>query len=546
MPRPCPHPLALFSLVPLENRARAALDHPDNSHLVSTFNDENGNQVAGIDIGFHIGSTSRYTLATLGRSGADVTVEGSSISRIQCSFELNPDSHVVMLYDRSNSQTTQVFGEDAIPFETGRIRRIAVEPRLNTRFGIGGVRSDLVQFELQWHRRTFDVEEQVNNQVDNPRLTRTVDDIPTVLPSQRLTRIHTPGNRLLNIRYMEMNQLGAGTISEVWKAVDADSGNILALKLFKEPPPGFSEQMLPHIVEYIHHQEVGGQLEIFMPLKEGSLQTLMLRDHFKENFSLANALLRQMLQALDYLAFFGIIHRDVKPANILYTSLSENQCCFQLADFGVCNSITNARTCVGSPIYMAPEVLEDKGIAQSSKVDVWSLFVTLAYALDVNGYRNKALATRDQKVEAALEAAETQELRSLKDMVAIDPKHRASAAQMLLKFYDGEGLTTPRNQIEGIFASDQSFNAHTDTPTLTREALDAGRQRTRRSLTPIGPAARLRHKPAAAALLRQQRGASRVRKPGAQSRPVRQLTTSRMPSKQSDQLQVPGMLPGGG
>ncbi|EER36541.1 calcium/calmodulin-dependent protein kinase [Histoplasma capsulatum H143] len=521
MPRPCPHPLALFSLVPLENRARAALDHPDNSHLVSTFNDDDGNQVAGIDIGFHIGSTSRYTLATLGRSGADVTVEGSGISRIQCSFELNPDSHVVMLYDRSNSQTTQVFGEDAIPFETGRIRRIAVEPRLNTRFGIGGVRSDLVQFELQWHRRTFDVEEQVNNQVDNPRLTRTVDDIPTVLPSQRLTRIHTPGNRLLNIRYMEMNQLGAGTISEVWKAVDADSGNILALKLFKEPPLGFSEQMLPHIVEYIHHQEVGGQLEIFMPLKEGSLQTLMLQDHFKENSSLVNALLRQMLQALDYLAFFGIIHRDVKPANILYTSLSENQCCFQLADFGVCNSITNARTCVGSPIYMAPEVLEDKGIAQSSKVDVWSLFVTLAYALDVNGYRNKALATSDQKVEATLEAAETQELRSLKDMVAIDPKHRASAAQMLLKIYDGEGLTTPRNQIEGIFASGQSFNAHAnDTPTLTRGGLDAGRQRTRRSLTPIDPVARLRHRPAAAALLRHQRGASRVRKPGAQSRPV--------------------------
>lgn len=143
--------------------------------------------------------------------------------------------------------TTQVFGRNAVSFETGRIRRIAVEPLLNTRFGIGGVRSDLFQFEMRWHRRTFDVEEQVNNQVDNPRLTRTVDDIPTVLPSQRLTRIHTPGNRLLNIRYRRKDQLGAGTISEVWKAVDADTGNILALKLFKEPPPGSSEQMLVRI-----------------------------------------------------------------------------------------------------------------------------------------------------------------------------------------------------------------------------------------------------------------------------------------------------------
>ncbi|OAX83523.1 STE/STE11 protein kinase [Emergomyces africanus] len=530
MPRPC-HPLALFSLIPLGGRARAVLDHPDNSHLVSTFIDDDGNEVSGIDIGFHIGSGSRYTLATLGRSGADITVEGSSISRIQCSFELHEESHVVMLYDRSNSQTTQVFGEDAMPFETGRIRRIAVTQEFNTRFGIGGVRSDLVQFRLFWHQHTLDVEEQVKNQVDNPRLTRTVDDIPTVAPSQRLTRIQTPGTGALDIRYMKKNRLGSGTYGEVWQAVDADSGSILALKICKGRIPGFSERAAtllkreielslilrmsvklfllscalanlnqPHIVEYIHHQEVGENLEIFMPLKEGSLQALMLQDHFKENAGLLRCLLHHMLQALDYLTFRGIVHRDVKPENILYTSLPENQYCFQLADFGACNSLVNASSYAGSPFYMAPEVLENKGIAQTSKVDVWSLFVTIAYALDVNGYRNKSLATDDQKVKAALEAAETTDLKPLKDMVAIDPKQRASAAQLLVELYDGKGLTTPRNQIEPLFVND------------SRDGLDAGQLLTRRSTPPTGPTARLRRRQAAEVRLRRQNQAKRVKK----------------------------------
>lgn len=65
------------------------------------------------------------TLATLGRDG-DVVVEGSNIAKIQCSFEIDLDTKVVMFYDRSNSQTSQVFGENATPFEYGRLRRVLV------------------------------------------------------------------------------------------------------------------------------------------------------------------------------------------------------------------------------------------------------------------------------------------------------------------------------------------------------------------------------------------------------------------------------------
>jgi hypothetical protein len=64
-------------------------------------------------------------------------MEGSSISRLQCSFEIDLDSGVVMLYDRSSIQTTQVSGENATPFESGRLRRVVVQEKLNTIIGTG-------------------------------------------------------------------------------------------------------------------------------------------------------------------------------------------------------------------------------------------------------------------------------------------------------------------------------------------------------------------------------------------------------------------------
>jgi len=103
MPRPRPHPLALFSLEPENERAKNVVAHPCNSHLVSTLRDDGA---IALDIGFNIRSKSCNTLATLGRGEADIILEGSSIAKVQCSFEIDLDTNVVMLYDRSHGQTT--------------------------------------------------------------------------------------------------------------------------------------------------------------------------------------------------------------------------------------------------------------------------------------------------------------------------------------------------------------------------------------------------------------------------------------------------------
>lgn len=69
----------------------------------------------------------------------------------------------------------------------------------------------------------------------------------------------------------------------------------------------------------------------------------------------------------------GIIHRDLKPANILV-----HQGAFKICDFGFAKYFGEAKmakTCVGTPIYMSPQVLSKKHY--TDKTDVWSLGILL-------------------------------------------------------------------------------------------------------------------------------------------------------------------------
>lgn len=80
----------------------------------------------------------------------------------------------------------------------------------------------------------------------------------------------------------------------------------------------------------------------------------------------------QLLNAFKSIIKDNILHRDLKPSNILF-----HNNIIKIADFGFCKSLSHSHdmttTMVGSPIYMAPEVL--KGMSYNSKADIWSLGV---------------------------------------------------------------------------------------------------------------------------------------------------------------------------
>jgi serine/threonine protein kinase len=190
-----------------------------------------------------------------------------------------------------------------------------------------------------------------------------------------------------------------------------------------------------------------------MGLKEGTLESLV--ESGADTSTVANAVFPQMLQALDCIAWKVIIHRDVKPENILYISHPHGLYQFQLGDFGLCNRAVNATTFAGSELYMAPEMLE-KG-SQTSKLDIWSLFVTMLWTMDVGGFRRQRchqFKTIKEAQETVIQlAASESDISKIQDMAVINPEERASAAQMLVKCFNGVGLSTPRDRVPALLNS---------------------------------------------------------------------------------------------
>ncbi|EFX60118.1 hypothetical protein DAPPUDRAFT_72758, partial [Daphnia pulex] len=99
---------------------------------------------------------------------------------------------------------------------------------------------------------------------------------------------------------------------------------------------------------------------------------------------------RQLLEAFKVLNRFNIMHRDIKPENIFFSYGK-----VKLGDFGFCKGLKDgeymAKTMLGSPIYMAPEVL--KGERYTIKADIWSLGVVLFEMLfGVCPFRSNSIA----------------------------------------------------------------------------------------------------------------------------------------------------------
>jgi serine/threonine protein kinase len=208
-----------------------------------------------------------------------------------------------------------------------------------------------------------------------------------------------------------------------------------------------------------------------MGLKEGTLESLVESGSVLPT-PVADSVFPQILKALDCLAYNGIVHRDVKPENILYVSQPGGQYQFQLGDFGLCNRVVDAATFTGSRMYMAPEMFRKGG--QTSKLDVWSLFVTMLWTLDAGGFRQRSnqFESVEDVQEAVLHAASNVDsVSKIQEMAAVNPKERASAAQMLVKYYNGVGLSTPRNQVPALISSPSPAITAARAPTLAIPAL---------------------------------------------------------------------------
>lgn len=135
-----------------------------------------------------------------------------------------------------------------------------------------------------------------------------------------------------------------------------------------------------HIVKYLHSdQEVDGMVRIWMEYAPGGSLERAIRKHAK--FNLGFTTLRvctwiiQLADALAHMHAKRVLHRDLKSANVFLTYSGD----VKLGDFGVARSFSTqtqfATSQVGTPYYMAPEVINNEPYGAES--DVWSLGVIL-------------------------------------------------------------------------------------------------------------------------------------------------------------------------
>ncbi|KAK3946046.1 hypothetical protein QBC46DRAFT_302417 [Diplogelasinospora grovesii] len=182
--------------------------------------------------------------------------------------------------------------------------------------------------------------------------------------------------------------IGKGAFGSVYKAFNWGTGEAVAVKQIKLVDVPKSELRMieaeidllknlhhDNIVKYIGFVKSADCLNIILEYCEnGSLHSICKAyGKFPEN--LVGVYMTQVLQGLQYLHDQGVIHRDIKGANILTTKDGT----VKLADFGVSTSTLagpdKEAQVVGTPYWMAPEIIQLSGATSAS--DIWSVGCTV-------------------------------------------------------------------------------------------------------------------------------------------------------------------------
>ncbi|GAB3487209.1 serine/threonine-protein kinase [Amycolatopsis cihanbeyliensis] len=253
-------------------------------------------------------------------------------------------------------------------------------------------------------------------------------------------------------RYRRLRRLGHGGFGTVWQAVDNQLGRTVALKIAHAPDPDTEERMQrearalatinhPNCVRVYDLVEEPDGLALVMEYLEGQPLGAVVDNGGPLDDVAAGRLWATMAGALTAAHEKGVLHRDVKPSNVILDPGG----LAHLIDFGIARSkgdstMTATGMMIGTPDFVAPEAAA--GAAASPASDAWQLAATVSYALSGSPPRG----TRETPMAALMAAARAEPPAQL--------PRRSVHAKLLMASLDPQPRNRPtlnavRKEVEG-------------------------------------------------------------------------------------------------
>ncbi|XP_060064382.1 serine/threonine-protein kinase DCLK1-like [Ylistrum balloti] len=342
----------------------------------------------------------------------------------------------------------------ASPFKEKRITlRSAKSPRSSRKLSLSN-RS----LNEDYHESRSARSSPLSSPLSSPRMSRKSSGRVVSAPKYRLQEgldgESYAGPPSLGKKYEIGRVIGEGNFAVVMECIDRTTNKRYALKKIDKTKCKGKEQMIenevsilrkvqhPNIIMLLEEFDAKDELYLVMEYVKGGdlFDSIAMATKYTEQD--ASGMFYNLCSALKYLHNLNIVHRDVKPENLLVFQHTDGTKSIKLGDFGLATYATEVLyTVCGTPTYVAPEILAE--IGYGFKVDVWAAGVILYILL--SGFPPFVSTSNDQEelfdqiLDGKFEFTPPfwdEVSDSAKDLISkmldVDPECRLSAADVLV------------------------------------------------------------------------------------------------------------------